>query len=546
MKLSPTSYEVLKKRYFLKDGKGNIIEDFSSLMRRVAKAVANAELTFGATKKEVREREESFFELLYTLKFLPNSPTLMNAGTKNGQLAACFVLPISDSLKHIFDTLKRAALIHQSGGGTGFSFSRLRPKGDIVKSTQGVSSGPVSFMKIFDMATEIIKQGGKRRGANMGVLSATHPDIYDFICCKRDGISFRNFNLSVGLTKDVVEAIKDRGCYNLVNPRTNKSVKTVKGETLLDLIAENAWKTGDPGIINLYEIEKTNPTPHLGTIEATNPCGEQPLLPYESCTLGSINLTKFVKNNTIDYDELGKTVRKAIFFLDNVIEINKYPMKEVERMTKANRKIGLGVMGFADMLILLGISYSSGAALSVAEDIMAFINEKAVMASEELAKKRGPFPEFKKSIYTKPRRNATVTTIAPTGTISIIAGVSSGIEPNFAYKLKRNILNTTFEELHPIYERFLKEGKTIDKNIFVTAFDVPPENHIAIQHAFQKHTENAVSKTINLPETATVDDVKNIFFEAIQRGLKGVTVYRNNSKPAQTLTICNINPDKEC
>lgn len=550
MELSKTSKEVLQKRYFLKDKDGNVIEDFHMLMRRVAKAIAKADLIFGATKKDVDRTEELFFEMLSELKFLPNSPTLMNAGTKKAQLAACFVLPIKDTLKDIFETLKNAALIHQSGGGTGFSFSKLRPKGDIVKTTQGVSSGPVSFMRIFDIATDIIKQGGKRRGANMGVLSATHPDILEFISCKEDGFSFRNFNLSVALDEMVIDTIRKKANFNLINPRTNTIVKDISSKEFMDLISYNAWKSGDPGILNLTAIQKSNPTPHLGRIEATNPCGEQPLLPYESCTLGSINLVKFVRNNDIDYKELEKTVKTAVHFLDNVIEVNCYPLAQIEEMSKKNRKIGLGIMGFADMLILLDISYKSTAALNMAEDIMKFINEKAIHASRELAKKRGAFPAFGESTYArmgeKGRRNATVTTIAPTGTISIIAGVSSGIEPNFAFKVKRAVMDSVFEEVHPIFQRYERDGKAINKDIFLTAFDIPPEKHLEIQRAFQKHTENAVSKTINLPENATVGDVKDIFLKAIDMGLKGVTVYRNNSKPTQTLTICNINPDKEC
>lgn len=550
MKLSETSLEVLRKRYYLKDETGNITEDFRGLILRVAKAIAKADANYGIKKKDVEKTKELFFEQLYELKFLPNSPTLMNAGTKKAQLAACFVLPIRDTLKDIFNTLKNAALIHQSGGGTGFSFSHLRPKGDIVKSTQGVSSGPVSFMKIFDTATDIIKQGGKRRGANMGVLSALHPDIFEFISCKSDGFSFRNFNLSVALNETVINAVAKKGVFGLVNPRTKAVVNRVSAEELIDAISINAWKSGDPGILNLSAIEKANPTPRLGKIEATNPCGEQPLLPYESCTLGSINLVRFVHNKNIDYTELEKTVKTAVHFLDNVIDVNSYPLQEIDRMSKRNRKIGLGVMGFADMLILLDIPYTSDRALSLAEDLMRFINERAIAASQELAKSRGAFPEFVKSIYAakgeKERRNATVTTIAPTGTISIIAGVSSGIEPNFAYQIKRNVMDKTFEEVHPLYERYLKEGQEIKKEIFLTAFEISPERHLAIQAAFQKHTENAVSKTINLPENASVSDVKNIFLKAIEMGLKGVTIYRNNSKPAQTLTICNINPDKEC
>lgn len=898
MKLTKTAEEVLKSRYFLKDDQGQIIENFDLLIKRVAHAIAMADKAFHSDA-HVTKTFEQFYELMYSLKFLPNTPTLMNAGTQKGQLAACFVLPIEDSLISIFDTLKYTALIHQSGGGTGFSFSRLRPKGDIVKSTHGISSGPVSFMKIFDMATSIIKQGGKRRGANMGILRIDHPDILEFISCKESTEALKNFNISVGVTKPFIEALKNKDTFELVNPRTNTVTKKIYAEELFDYLSHYAWKTGDPGIINLHSINLTNPTPYLGEIEATNPCltgdawvttkggpkkikelngkkakillngqfystdnkgffltgkkkvfevitdrgyrlkatdehlflvacakkmgetnttwkklrdlkekrdfvilsnnrdiqwkgygtyeegylmglligngcikeehaiislvskdydftdvihemekslfaivdkkdleyltqkninkkeyvlqlkslhklalrfalskgyrgisyeieaassdfykgflkalydtkstieehkkygirlklslsdmdtllgiqrmllrigiaskiyenvknlkhrliisddnaiyflkavgfankekqkmleeklllnsenqkkesfiakvkaiipkdeedvfdvtvpvvnafeangvivhncGEQPLLPYESCTLGSINLTAFIKNiQQIDYDELEKTVYLAVHFLDNVVELNKYPIKEIEEMTKKNRKIGIGIMGFADLLIMLNIPYESQKALNLASELMKFITEKAVYATQELAKKRGPFPAFSGSIYAKknepPRRNATVTTIAPTGTISIIAGVSSGIEPNYAFTLKRQILDTQFEEIHPIYLKYLKEGKKINPSIFATAYDISPLWHLKMQEAFQKYTENAVSKTINLPEDAKEEEVRKIFLTALEMGLKGVTIYRNKSRPKQTLNFCNINPEKEC
>lgn len=547
--LTATAYEVLKSRYFLRDEKSGVIENFEQLSYRVSRSIAEVDKLFD-NFYPVHKTIDIFQDLIFNLKFLPNSPTLMNAGTKNGQLAACFVLPIEDSLKSIFDTLKFTAIIHQSGGGTGFSFSKLRPKGDVVSSTHGVSSGPVSFMKIFDMATSIIKQGGKRRGANMGILRVDHPDILEFISCKESTEAFKNFNISVGLTKEFLIALKDKVDIKLVNPRTKKVEKSISAKEIFDNIVYYAWKTGDPGIINLDIINSTNPTPALGQIEATNPCGEQPLLPYESCTLGSINLTKFIKNGSIDYDELSKTVSHAVHFLDNVIELNKYPIKRIENVTKKTRKIGLGVMGFADLLILLNIPYESQSALNLANDLMKFITEMAVMKSRELAKKRGAFPAFPKSIYAKrgepERRNATVTTIAPTGTISIIAGVSSGIEPVFSFILKRNIMDKEYEEVHPIYDRYIKEGKTIDKKVFVTAHEISPLWHLRIQEAFQKHTENAVSKTINLPENAKEDEVREIFLTAIEANLKGVTVYRDRSRPKQTLNFCNINPEKEC
>jgi ribonucleoside-diphosphate reductase alpha chain len=547
--LTKTAEEVLKARYFIKNKRGEIIEDFDGLAYRVAKAIAQADLLFDKNIN-IDKTIERFYNLIYNLKFLPNTPTLMNAGTNKGQLAACFVLPIEDSLKSIFNTLKYTAIIHKSGGGTGFSFSKLRPKGDIVSSTHGISSGPVSFMKIYDIATSIIKQGGKRRGANMGILRVDHPDIMEFISCKDSPDAFKNFNISVAITKKFIMALHKNKEIELINPRNKEVVKKIPAREIFNCLVHYAWKTGDPGIINLEAINATNPTPTLGKIEATNPCGEQPLLPYESCTLGSINLTAFIKNKNIDFENLKETIFDAVHFLDNVVELNKYPVKSIEKMTKKTRKIGLGIMGFADMLILLGIPYESNKSLALAEEIMKFVNEMAIIKSQELAKKRGPFPSFKESIYAKKglpeRRNATVTTIAPTGTISIIAGVSSGIEPVFAYKLKRNILDREFEEIHPIYEKYLSENIPIDKKVFATAYDINPIWHLKIQQAFQRYTENAVSKTINLKENATEKDIVEIFMTAIEMGLKGVTVYRDKSRPKQTLNFCNINPEKEC
>jgi len=547
--LTKTAEEVLKARYFIKNKRGEIIEDFDGLAYRVAKAIAQADLLFDKNIN-IDKTIERFYNLIYNLKFLPNTPTLMNAGTNKGQLAACFVLPIEDSLKSIFNTLKYTAIIHKSGGGTGFSFSKLRPKGDIVSSTHGISSGPVSFMKIYDIATSIIKQGGKRRGANMGILRVDHPDIMEFISCKDSPDAFKNFNISVAITKKFIMALHKNKEIELINPRNKEVVKKIPAREIFNCLVHYAWKTGDPGIINLEAINATNPTPTLGKIEATNPCGEQPLLPYESCTLGSINLTAFIKNKNIDFENLKETIFDAVHFLDNVVEVNKYPVKSIEKMTKKTRKIGLGIMGFADMLILLGIPYESNKSLALAEEIMKFVNEMAIIKSQELAKKRGPFPSFKESIYAKKglpeRRNATVTTIAPTGTISIIAGVSSGIEPVFAYKLKRNILDREFEEIHPIYEKYLSENIPIDKKVFATAYDINPIWHLKIQQAFQRYTENAVSKTINLKENATEKDIVEIFMTAIEMGLKGVTVYRDKSRPKQTLNFCNINPEKEC
>lgn len=546
MKLSDIAEEILKERYYLKDEEGNIIENFDGLCKRVSKYIAEVDRKYDQNPKK---NFESFYEIIYSLKFLPNSPTLMNAGTKKGQLSACFVLPISDSLRSIFETLKKTAIIHKSGGGTGFSFSRLRPEKDIVASTHGVSSGPISFMKIYDFSTSIIKQGGKRRGANMGILHITHPDIEFFIKCKEQEGVLTNFNISVSLDKESIIAIKENGIITLTNPRTKNIVRKIPAQKILDDISYHAWKTGDPGIINLYAINLFNPTPSLGTIEAVNPCGEQPLLPYESCTLGSINLSKFVKNNSIDFEELKRIVHIAVNFLDNVIDANYFPFKIIEKVTKRTRKIGLGVMGFADALLLLNIPYSSKEALKLAEEIMFFINNEAVLASQELAKKRGPFPAFTKSIYhkkgEKERRNATVTTIAPTGTISLIAGTSSGIEPIYSFKLKRKILDREFDDVHPFYEQLIN-NPAFDKKIFETAFDIKPEHHLLIQYSFQKFTENAVSKTVNLPENTTPEEVKEIFKMALDLNLKGVTVYRDKSKSKQTLNFCNLNPEKEC
>ncbi len=546
MKLTSIGEEVLRTRYYLKDKDGDVLENFELLCIRVSKAIAEVEKIYNGNSSKIYE---SFFEIMHSLKFLPNSPTLMNAGTTKGQLSACFVLPIKDSLKSIFETLKRSAIIHKSGGGTGFSFSRLRPAGDIVSSTKGVSSGPISFMQIFDIATNIIKQGGKRRGANMGVLNITHPDIEDFIKCKVKEGFLTNFNISVSFHKKAIEAIFKNGYIPLINPHTKAIEKNIPADKLLEDISYNAWKTGDPGIINLFSINSANPTPSLGHIEATNPCGEQPLLPNECCVLGSVNLSKFVKNKTIDYEELKRVIHIAVHFLDNVIDANFYPFKEIERISKKTRKIGLGVMGFADALILMNIAYSSKAAIQFAEDIMRFINEEAILASQNLAKKKGPFPAFPKSIYSKQgkkeRRNATVTTIAPTGSISIIAGTSSGIEPIFSFKVKRRILDKEFEDIHRLYEEF-KNGKEFNEKVFESAFDIKPEQHLLMQQSFQKYTENAVSKTVNLPNSAKVEDVKEIFKMAFELNLKGVTVYRDQSKTKQTLSFCNLNPDREC
>ncbi|MBW2981903.1 adenosylcobalamin-dependent ribonucleoside-diphosphate reductase [Candidatus Woesearchaeota archaeon] len=525
MKFGSNAIEILKRRYLLRDSKGKIIENPDKMLKRVAKNVAkgNAKL------------EKEFYSAMSNLEFLPNSPTLMNAGTKLGQLSACFVLPVEDSLESIFDTLKLSALIHQTGGGTGFSFSRIRPKGDVVGSTKGIASGPVSFMKIYDKSTEVVKQGGKRRGANMGILNVDHPDIIEFIRAKENEKAFRNFNLSVGITDKFMKAVKAGKKYDLINPKTKKSAGKADARKIFDLIIEMAWKTGDPGIVFLDEINRKHPLERLGKIESTNPCGEVPLLPYESCNLGSINLSKLVSNGKIDYSRLGKIVRTAVQFLDNVIDINKYPLPEIEKITKANRKIGLGVMGFAEMLILIGIRYDSNEALKVADKIMEFVSSEARKISAELGKKKGNFSNFKKSIWYgkyKSMRNATVTTIAPTGTISILTDCSNGIEPLFAVKFTRTIYEG--KKLVQINSLF---GKIKKKELFVTAHNIKPEWHIKMQAVFQKYVDNAVSKTVNLRKGASKNDVRKIFLMAYDLKCKGVTVYREGSKKEQLLSL---------
>ncbi len=545
MNLTENALRVLQQRYLLKDQEGKITETPEEMFRRVAKAVASAECLYGG---HPQEREEIFYGLMSNLKFLPNSPTLMNAGKDIGQLAACFVLPVEDSMKSIFDTLKNAALILQSGGGTGFSFSRLRPKADIVRSTGGVASGPVSFMRIYNTATEVIKQGGARRGANMGILRIDHPDILDFIKIKRSEGELTNFNISVAVTDAFMDALQKDEEYELINPRSKTSAGRIRAKVVFDAIVESAWETGDPGIVFIDRINRANPTPHMGTMESTNPCGEQPLLPYEACILGSLNLSKYVKNTIlkdstftfrsmkedIDLTNLAVDIKTSVCFLDNAIDVNKYPLPEIEKMHKGNRKIGLGVMGWADMLILLGIPYNSKKAFRLARDLMKFIRETARQASAELAEARGVFPNFKGSIYDAPGmprvRNATTTTIAPTGTLSIIADCSSGIEPLFALAYKRFILDTELKEINDcFFEMAEKRGfyndelkaKVIEKgtlrgvkevpkkirNLFKTAHEIQPEDHIEMQACFQEFTDNAVSKTINMPYRAKKEDV---------------------------------------
>ncbi len=564
--LTENALHVLERRYLKKDKQGQITETPEEMFRRVAQTIASAELTYDS-KANVKAREEEFYQLMANLEFLPNSPTLMNAGRELGQLSACFVLPIEDSMESIFDAVKHTALIHKSGGGTGFSFSRLRPEQDRVGSTGGVASGPVSFIRAFDIATDVIKQGGTRRGANMGILNVDHPDIMKFIMAKDDPTALTNFNISVAITAEFMEAVKADADYNLINPRTKEVAGKLNAKEVFDKIVDRAWKTGDPGIIFIDRINQDNPAPHLGKIESTNPCGEQPLLPYESCNLGSLNLAKMLRSSNgateIDYPKLAKAVQTAVRFLDNVIDVNKFPLPQIEEMTKKTRKIGLGVMGFADMLIQLGIPYDSEEALQFAAEVMHFINEKAYQASIDLAKERGVFPAFAGSIHDTPDgqkpRNASCTTIAPTGTLSLIAGCSSGIEPLFALSYTRNILDgAQLVEVNPYFEAVAKsegfyseeimrelasgvrlhdvdEAPDRIKRLFVTAHEINPEWHVKMQAAFQKSTHNAVSKTVNFPQKATREDIAEVYMLAYQEGLKGITIYRDRSRDTQVL-----------
>ncbi len=566
--LSENAIKVLEKRYLRKDEDGKPVEKPSDMFRRVAKNIATADSYYGKTRIEVTRTEEEFYRMMTSLEFLPNSPTLMNAGRDLQQLSACFVLSIEDSMESIFETIKDTAIIHKSGGGTGFSFSRLRGKNSRVRSTGGISSGPVSFMKVFNSATQAVKQGGTRRGANMGILRVDHPDILEFVTCKENDKEITNFNISVALTEDFMKRAVANQEYDLIDPHTKKSVGKLNAKDVFDLIIKMAWKNGEPGIIFIDRMNKDNPTPKAGEIESTNPCGEQPLLPYESCNLGSINLAKMVNDGEIDWKKLGETVKKAVHFLDNVIDMNAYPLKRIEKTTKSNRKIGLGVMGFADMLLMLGISYDSESSIHIAEKVMKFVLDASRAASQEIAKERGAFPNYKNSIYNvpgaKPLRNATLTTIAPTGTLSIIANCSSGIEPVFAISYIRNIMdNTKLIEVHPYFQevaekkgfftpelmniiaqkgsiKSLSEIPEDVQKIFVTAHDIEPIWHIRMQSAFQKFTNNAVSKTVNLPQDATVEDVRNIYLLAYEGGCKGVTIYRDHSRDEQVLSVPTV------
>lgn len=588
---SQNAITVLEKRYLKRDKEGNPLETPYELFERVAKAIGEADLQYGVSQADADKTTASFLEFMLNKSFMPNSPTLMNAGRELGQLSACFVLPVGDSIEEIFETIKNTALIHKSGGGTGFSFSRLRPKNDIVKSTMGVSSGPVSFMEVFNAATEAIKQGGTRRGANMGILRVDHPDILDFIEAKKDGSKLNNFNISVALTDKFMEAVKNGTDYELIHPRNKKAIKKVSAKQVFDLIVDGAWRNGEPGIVFIDTLNADNPTPLIGEIESTNPCGEVPLLPYEACNLGSINLGKMVEDGKINWDKLKDATRTSIHFLDNVITVNNYPLPQIAEMVQNNRKIGLGVMGWADMLMMLDMAYNSQEGVDLAYKVFEFIDYHSKVMSVELAEKRGAFKNFKGSIYDGQNfltnkykgksagmvsdadwaeleariaksgiRNATTTCIAPTGTISMIAGASGGVEPLFGLVFMRNIMGgVEMVEVNSIFEtRCKKDGvyseelmKAISNNhgsikgvagvpaniaeTFATAHDVSPEWHVKMQAAFQLHTDNAVSKTVNFEEHATKEDIEKTYYLAHEYNLKGITVYRNNSRTFQPM-----------
>jgi len=572
LKLSPNAIKVLERRYLRKDQEGKLIENPEQMFIRVSRAIAIADKQYGLAEQDIKKLQESFFEIMTNLEFLPNSPCLMNAGKELGQLSACFTLPIEDSMESIFETLKVTSLIHKSGGGTGFNFSRLRPKNAVVKTTGGVASGPISFMRVYDAATEAVKQGGTRRGANMGILRVDHPDIMEFITCKENNNHITNFNISVAITDEFMQKLSTGGEYDLIDPHTHKSVQRISAKEVFDLIVKQAHKNGEPGIIFIDRINQYNPTPRLGKIESTNPCGEQPLLPYESCDLGSINLDQMCKKTTagrceIDWERFKEVTSLAVHFLDNLIDVNKFPLPEIEKATKATRKIGLGVMGWASLLIRLNIPYNSEEAVALAEKVMSFILEVSNKKSLELGKIKGVFPAFKGSIYDKKdgqtrMRNATLTTIAPTGTISIIAGpCSSGIEPLFALSYYRNVMdNDKLVEVEPLFEQVarergfysrqlmekiaesasIKDIKEIPEDVrrvFVTSHDISPEWHVRMQAAFQKYVHNATSKTVNFPHEATIDEVRKSYILAFDLNCKGITIYRDKSREEQVLNV---------
>lgn len=574
MAVSQNARIVLERRYLIKDAQGNSVETVEGLFERVANAIAESDRIHDE-KADVGATAKIFYDMMTELEFLPNSPTLMNAGRPLGQLSACFVLPVGDSMEDIFEAIKQAALIHKSGGGTGFSFSRLRQQGSTVNSTGGVASGPISFMKVFNMATEAVKQGGTRRGANMGILRVDHPDILAFIDCKSSNQEITNFNISVGLTEAFMTAVEKNTDYDLVDPHTKEPVGHLNAKLVFDRIVDAAWHNGEPGIIFLDRLNRDNIVPSQGEIESTNPCGEQPLLPYESCNLGSVNLTKMLRKSgdawEVDWDKLKTTVHHAVHFLDNVIDANKYPLDMIDHTTKLTRKIGLGVMGWADMLLLLRIPYNSDQAIELGEKVMKFITQEGRKESSALAKIRGTFPLFEESILPRdlPQRNGTITTIAPTGTLSILAGCSSGVEPVFGYVFIRNIMDgTEMIEVNPILKeelenrglysddlmkRIASEGTVAHilelpedlRNIFVSAHDISPESHIRMQAAFQKGTDNAVSKTVNFGNSATREEVAEVYSLAFHLDCKGVTIYRDGSRREQVLNIGKVKKDGE-
>ena len=592
LELSENAVKVLEKRYLKRDKNGNCTETPADMFRRVADTIAAGDLKFGKSQSDVKELSDRFYKAITNRYFMPNSPTLMNAGRELGQLAACFVLPVEDSLEGIFETVKNTALIHKSGGGTGFSFSRLRAKNSVVRSTMGVSSGPVSFMEVFNAATEAVKQGGTRRGANMGILRVDHPDILEFINCKNDTSKLTNFNISVALTDKFMEAVKNNSDYELISPNTGEVAGKMNAREVFNLIVDGAWRTGEPGIIFIDKMNADNPTPLIGEIESTNPCGEVPLLAYEACNLGSINLGRMVENGSVNWSLLAETTRTAIRFLDNVIAVNNYPLPQISEMVQNNRKIGLGVMGWADMLMKLGISYASEEGTKLASEVMEFIDYESKCESIELSKERGRFNNFPGSVYDGKNflynkykgksagkvsdeqwkeldeeiekygiRNATTTCIAPTGTISMIASASGGVEPLFGLVFMRNVMDgTEMLEVNPIFKdyaiahgfysdavmRQISEEGTIahvngidevSKHIFVTAHDVSPYWHVKMQAAFQLHTDNAVSKTVNFVESATREDIMETYKLAFENNLKGITVYRNNCRPIQPMNL---------